>query len=120
MGSEDREIRVFLLEEVIYEATEVDIVSGLTAIRDTLFGYSLANGTIGVYNNDTRVWHAKSKHKVMCVNAFDLDNDGVPELIAGETPLPCARSLPVPPPPRVCSQVGPTAGLKCAKTSTES
>jgi Bardet-Biedl syndrome 2 protein len=55
----------------------------LTFLRDQLCGYALANGTIGVYNNETRVWHAKSKHTVQAINAFDLDSDGVPELIAG-------------------------------------
>jgi Bardet-Biedl syndrome 2 protein len=83
VGSEDYEIRIFEKEEVICEVTESDVVSGLTFIRDQMYGYSLANGTIGVYNNDTRVWHAKSKHTVNALSAFDLDSDGVNELIAG-------------------------------------
>lgn len=83
VGSEDYEIRIFEKEEVICEVTEADVVSGLTFIRQNLYGYSLANGTIGVYNNDTRVWHAKSKHAVQAISAFDLDSDGVPEFIAG-------------------------------------
>lgn len=83
VGSEDFEIRIYQQEEVIHEATECDVVTGLAHIRDNLYGYSLANGTIGVYNNDARVWHAKSKHKVTTVSSYDLDNDGVPELIAG-------------------------------------
>lgn len=36
-----------------------------------------------MYNNASRVWHAKSKHKATAVGAYDLDGDGVPELIAG-------------------------------------
>lgn len=83
VGSEDNEIHIFQKEVVVCEATECEVVCGLCPIRDTLYGYALKNGTIGVYNNDTRVWHAKSKHKVQAITAFDLDSDGVPELVAG-------------------------------------
>mmetsp|Transcript_41527 Transcript_41527/g.81439 ORF Transcript_41527/g.81439 Transcript_41527/m.81439 type:complete len:719 (+) Transcript_41527:72-2228(+) len=83
VGSEDYEIRIYQKEEVVCETTEVDVVTGLSHIRDTLYGYALANGTIGVYNNGTRVWHAKSKHNVTSVSAYDLDDDGVPEIVAG-------------------------------------
>lgn len=83
VGSEDFEIRIFASEEVSYEATESDVVTGLAAVTGSCFGYSLANGTVGVYNNATRVWHAKSKHTPTCLSSFDLNGDGVPELIAG-------------------------------------
>lgn len=83
VGSHDFDIRIFQDEEVISEATECDVVSGLVSIQDTFYGYALANGTIGVYNDAVRVWHAKSKHKVQGITAFDLDNDGVKELVAG-------------------------------------
>jgi len=83
VGSHDYDIRIFQDEEVISEATESDVVCGLVSIQDTFYGYALANGTIGVYNDATRVWHAKSKHKVQGITAFDLDNDGVKELVAG-------------------------------------
>lgn len=66
-----------------YEATESDVVTGLTAVAGSCFGYTLANGTVGVYNNATRVWHAKSKHTPTSLAAFDLNGDGVPELVAG-------------------------------------
>lgn len=83
VGSEDFEIRIFASEEVAYEATESDIITGLAPIAGPTYGYSLANGTIGVYNNATRVWHAKSKHTPVSLGSFDINNDGVPELIAG-------------------------------------
>ncbi|CAE7193575.1 bbs2 [Symbiodinium natans] len=41
------------------------------------------HGTVGVYDKLTRAWRVKSKHRVNCIDCFDLDNDGVPELIAG-------------------------------------
>ena len=83
VGSEDFEIRIFASEEVAFEATENDIITGLTPVVGTCYGYSLANGTVGVYNNATRVWHAKSKHTPISLQRFDLNGDGVPELIAG-------------------------------------
>ena len=82
-GSEDFEIRIFQQEEVISEVTETDRVIDLAPIRMTLYGYALGNGTIGVYNRASRVWRVKSKNSAMCLSAFDLDADGVPELISG-------------------------------------
>lgn len=83
VGSEDFEIRIFQQEEVISEVTETDRVIDLAPIRMTLYGYALGNGTIGVYNRASRVWRVKSKNSAMCLSAFDLDADGVPELISG-------------------------------------
>ncbi len=83
VGSEDYEIRVFSLEEVISETTETDKITGLCPIHLTTFGYSLANGTVGVYNKAARVWRVKSKHKGVRISSFDLDGDGQPELICG-------------------------------------
>jgi Bardet-Biedl syndrome 2 protein len=83
VGSEDFEIRIFQQEEVVHQATEADVVTGLTHLHKTFFGFSLASGAIGVYNNANRVWHAKSKHKAVSITSFDLDQDGVPELITG-------------------------------------
>lgn len=50
---------------------------------DSRYGYALANGTIGVYNKYHRVWRTKTKHTVSAIASFDLDNDGVPELVSG-------------------------------------
>ena len=47
------------------------------------FGYALTNGTVGVYNGSRRVWRVKSRHDVQCINSFDLDGDGVQELLSG-------------------------------------
>ena len=56
---------------------------GLTPVQDSRFGYALANGTIGVYNNTSRVWRVKSKHSVGAICAHDLDGDGEAEVISG-------------------------------------
>jgi len=83
VGSEDFEIRVFQNEEVISEITESDKVCGLCDMRGTKYGFCLGNGTIGVYDKVQRLWKKKQKHKVQAIRAFDLDGDGVPELVTG-------------------------------------
>ena len=83
VGSEDYEIRVFRNEEVVAETTETDKLSGLQPMQGSRYGYALANGTIGVYDKQTRAWRFKSKHRVTALSAHDLDSDGIPELISG-------------------------------------
>eukprot|EP00727_Mastigamoeba_balamuthi_P010083 m51a1_g5698 putative bardet-biedl syndrome 2 protein homolog (629) ;mRNA; f:1021607-1024075 len=74
VGSDDYDIRVFRNEEVIGEYPEADAITGL---------YALANGTVGVYEKGKRAWRVKSKNRPVCITGFDLDQDGVPELISG-------------------------------------
>jgi len=83
VGSEDCEIRIFQDESVISEITESDSIAQLTNMQQYKYGFALENGTMGVYNRTKRVWRKKQKNKVTALSAFDLDGDGVPELIAG-------------------------------------
>eukprot|EP00741_Cyanophora_paradoxa_P010844 tig00020544_g10484.t1 len=83
VGSDDFEMRIFQNEEVIAEVTETDKIVALCKIRGTRFGYGLNNGTVGVYDKSNRVWRVKSKHTVTSIAGFDLDGDGIPELISG-------------------------------------
>mmetsp|Transcript_89835 Transcript_89835/g.159798 ORF Transcript_89835/g.159798 Transcript_89835/m.159798 type:complete len:717 (-) Transcript_89835:84-2234(-) len=82
-GTEDFEIRAFKQEEVLKEITETDVVMRMEALHKCRFAYALMHGTVGVYDKLTRAWRVKSKNRVNCIDCFDLDNDGVPELIAG-------------------------------------
>ena len=55
-------------------------------VRDrylTVYGYGLANGTVGVYDRSQRLWRIKSKNHLTSLSCFDIDDDGVPELISG-------------------------------------
>lgn len=83
VGSEDFDIRVFKEDEIIAEMTETESVTSLCPIRGSRFGYALGNGTVGVYDKTARYWRIKSKNQAITIHSFDLDSDGVPELITG-------------------------------------
>jgi len=82
-GTEDFEIRVFHHEDVVKEITETDVVIRVEPVYKCRFAYALMNGTVGVYDKMSRAWRVKSKNRVNCISCFDLDCDGIPELIAG-------------------------------------
>eukprot|EP00928_Gymnodinium_smaydae_P046709 TRINITY_DN31132_c0_g1_i1.p1 TRINITY_DN31132_c0_g1~~TRINITY_DN31132_c0_g1_i1.p1 ORF type:complete len:723 (-),score=166.02 TRINITY_DN31132_c0_g1_i1:61-2229(-) len=82
-GTEDFEIRFFQNESVLLELTETDVVIRLEPIHGTRYAYALMHGTVGVYERFSRQWRVKSKNRVNCITTFDLDSDGVPELIGG-------------------------------------
>lgn len=48
-----------------------------------MFVYTLANGTVGVYQQLNRLWRVKSKNRAICLHKFDINGDGVQELITG-------------------------------------
>lgn len=47
------------------------------------FGYALTNGSVGIYNKGIRSWRIKSKNNAMDIDTFDINQDGVLELITG-------------------------------------
>uniref|UniRef100_A0AAQ5ZDV1 BBSome complex member BBS2 n=1 Tax=Amphiprion ocellaris TaxID=80972 RepID=A0AAQ5ZDV1_AMPOC len=83
VGSEDFDIRVFKEDELVSEMTENETVTSLCHMHGSRFGYALANGTVGVYDRTARYWRIKSKNHAMSIHAFDLNADGVVELITG-------------------------------------
>ncbi|XP_036997421.2 Bardet-Biedl syndrome 2 protein [Artibeus jamaicensis] len=83
VGSEDFDIRVFKEDEIVAEMTETEIITSLCPMYGSRFGYALSNGTVGVYDKTARYWRIKSKNHAMSIHAFDLDADGVCELITG-------------------------------------
>ncbi|XP_064016563.1 Bardet-Biedl syndrome 2 protein isoform X3 [Pogoniulus pusillus] len=83
VGSEDFDIRVFKEDEIMAEMSETETVTALSPMRGSRFGYALSNGTVGVYDRTARYWRIKSKNHAMSIHAFDLNSDGVCELITG-------------------------------------
>ncbi|MPC23799.1 Bardet-Biedl syndrome 2 [Portunus trituberculatus] len=83
VGSEDFDIRVFKNEEIMFEISETEAVTALCPMQGSRFGYALANGTVGVYEKLSRWWRIKSKNQAIAIYSYDLDGDGVPELITG-------------------------------------
>ena len=58
-------------------------VTSLVPLYDSKFGYALSNGTVGVYDRSARYWRIKSKNQAVSIHSFDIDGDGVPELLTG-------------------------------------
>lgn len=93
VGSDDFEIRAFQNEQSLFEVTETESISHLCPVRTSSgstdsnlasrFAYGLSNGTIGVYDGKIRVWRVKAKDTVQTMAAYDLDGDGVDEVISG-------------------------------------
>ena len=83
VGSEDYDIRVFRDDEIICEMTETEAIIELTRLDNGRFGYALSNGTVGVYEKSNRLWRIKSRNLAHDIHAFDINADGVPELITG-------------------------------------
>lgn len=59
VSSEDFNIRVFNGDELVMEHNETEVVSSLVALNDQKFAYSVSNGTVGVYEKNTRLWRVK-------------------------------------------------------------
>ncbi|XP_044125868.1 Bardet-Biedl syndrome 2 protein [Bufo gargarizans] len=83
VGSEDFDIRVFKEDEIVAEMTETETITAICPMYSSRFGYALSNGTVGVYERMSRYWRIKSKNLAMSIHAFDLNSDGVCELITG-------------------------------------
>ncbi|XP_037069324.1 Bardet-Biedl syndrome 2 protein homolog [Pollicipes pollicipes] len=81
VGSDDFDIRIFNDDDIAHEVTETEAVTALQPLSGSRFGYALANGTVGVYDKTTRWWRIKSKNSAVALQSFDIDNDGVPELV---------------------------------------
>jgi Bardet-Biedl syndrome 2 protein len=84
VGSDDFEIRVFHDQDIVKEITETDRVAFLQPVQDGQFAYGLANGTVGVYNaGKQRMWRVKAKNNVTALSTYDLDCDGLLEVVSG-------------------------------------
>ena len=83
VGSDDFCIRTFRGEEVVAEVSEAERVTHLCGMRGGRFAFGLANGAAGVYDGARRLWRERGKHRLTAMGSFDLDADGVPEVVCG-------------------------------------
>ncbi|GMS95800.1 hypothetical protein PENTCL1PPCAC_17975 [Pristionchus entomophagus] len=70
VGSQDYEIRLFKGDLMREEIIEIDVVIALCHVRDSLYAYALGNGSVGVYDNTTRLWRTKSKVNIVSIMVF--------------------------------------------------
>jgi Bardet-Biedl syndrome 2 protein len=80
VGMESGEIRTHDHEDIVGEQAEHAKVIQLVALKENSFGYALSSGTIGVYDNGVRLWHAKAQHDIAGIACIDINQDGIPEL----------------------------------------
>lgn len=62
---------------------ETETIISICPLVGARFGYALANGTVGIYERSTRHWRIKSRNIAVVLQAFDVDGDGVDELVTG-------------------------------------
>ncbi|KAG5882213.1 hypothetical protein JTB14_024725 [Gonioctena quinquepunctata] len=83
VSSEDFSIRIFDKKQIIAEHVETEVVTNLVALPENRLAYSVSNGTIGVYEQDVRLWRVKSKHFAISIHYYDLLGQSSPQLITG-------------------------------------
>jgi len=62
---------------------ETETIVSICPLIDTRFGYALSNGTVGIYERSNRNWRIKSRNIAVVLQAFDVDGDGIEELVTG-------------------------------------
>jgi hypothetical protein len=62
---------------------ETETIIAMCPLVGARFGYALGNGTVGIYERSNRNWRIKSRNIAVVLQAFDVDGDGVDELVTG-------------------------------------
>jgi Bardet-Biedl syndrome 2 protein len=62
---------------------EIETVVSICPLINARFGYALSNGTVGIYERSIRNWRIKSRNIAIVLQAFDIDGDGIDELVTG-------------------------------------
>lgn len=106
IGTKDFEIKLLKEDAIVWDTKETASVTALAGLSNKQFAYAVGNGTIGVYEAGQRLWrvkvrstdekrftinylyssylfHFQSKHRAVSIRNFDINGDGVLELITG-------------------------------------
>lgn len=83
VGSDDANIKVYRDEQLIQEFVESGVIQNLIHLGPQQFAYTVNNGTVGVYEENVRLWRIKSKNRACSLSCYDLLGTGTPQLITG-------------------------------------
>ncbi|XP_043493368.1 Bardet-Biedl syndrome 2 protein homolog [Polistes fuscatus] len=83
IGTKDFEIKLMKEDAIVWDTKETASITALAGLSNKQFAYAVGNGTIGVYEVGQRLWRVKSKHRAVSIRSFDINGDGVLELITG-------------------------------------
>lgn len=82
LGSENK-IKIYKKEKFLLELSENANVRQVVPIGTHLLAYILINGTIGVYEEQLRLWRNKSKLCATAITNYDLLGTGSTQLVTG-------------------------------------
>jgi len=83
VGTDDYTIRIYKDEKSSLEINENTKIVLIQPYENTKFVFGLDNGTMGIYERGEKVWKKKQKGILNSCLCFDLNNDGVAEIICG-------------------------------------
>ena len=84
VGTDDCYITVFDDTNAVARIVETDTPMHIVPIGTSdRFVYGLANGVVGVYSNQSKVWSITPKSCISSITACDINGDGVLEIIIG-------------------------------------
>ena len=83
IGTDDGCIKIYKKGDLLHEFIEGNEIQNLKAISAGQFMYTVRNGTIGVYEENVRLWRIKSKTKATCIVLYDLLGCETKNLVIG-------------------------------------
>ncbi|XP_050077103.1 Bardet-Biedl syndrome 2 protein homolog [Anopheles maculipalpis] len=83
IGTDDGCIRIYKKEALLHEFTEGNEIQNLVALRTGQFMYSVKNGTIGVFEENVRMWRIKSKARATAMATYDILGCEAKQMIVG-------------------------------------
>ncbi|EDS30326.1 conserved hypothetical protein [Culex quinquefasciatus] len=72
IGTDDGCIKIYKKDTLLHEFTEGNEIQNLMLIGPNQFMYSVKNGTIGVFEENIRLWRIKSKTRVTALAMYDI------------------------------------------------